>query len=301
MKTIISSMLLIIFICSCAKESFRTDDYAVRVLQDYDQKLCSSHGTIKGGYENIGISIDAYDKETKEKIVTKSEYIFFPQQGGGGGGTHSDMFHCYMTDPSYNMTVSVMTDGYLPIDGMAIHGVKTKKMNKIDVMMEKKPKCYLDTKNMEHYITTIEKEFGMKESEYELKCADAQIARGGYTKAIGVTKDNESFELMYHRGWCSSGGADCGWMKCISIEDDKGLFEKVKEKVCAELSYENYYDGQICTSEAFSRDEEVRKSCMDGAFDYVSENKYTISFIQDMNRCSSSVKKGNASCYSIFR
>ena len=61
------------------------------------------------------------------------------------------------------------------------------------------------------------------------------IGRGGFIKAKGTYEDNSPFGLYYRWGWCSSGGADCGWEACFKTTLDE-LLETVKANLCNELS-----------------------------------------------------------------
>ena len=90
-NTVILSLMLIvlaIFIAGCISNKSNTQDtstkkdkdYLVTTLQDYDSSLCSGSGTITGGYEYIGLKLQAYDSESGEIIKTEREYFRFPEQ-----------------------------------------------------------------------------------------------------------------------------------------------------------------------------------------------------------------------------
>jgi len=171
--------------------------------------------------------------------------------------------------------------------------------NKTDVKSGK-PDCYYDENNLVNYYTNIEKGFGLNNSQYTLRCMDSDIGRGGFIEAKGIYLNEEQFELLYHWGWCSSGGADCGYAKCFAIDGNEELFVNVKNKICSEIFMEGHHDDNICTTPAYDNTSLVRQKCLDGDYDYTIDDKRVISIIQYSGRCYSSVEKGEPDCTGIY-
>lgn len=310
-NTIILSIILIIlfiFIAGCISNNSTTNDtstqkdkgYSITASQDYDSSLCSGSGTIQGGYEYIGLKLQAYDSESGETIKTEREDFSFPEQNGGSGGSSDERFSCYLTDPNFPISVSVVADGYIPIQDMNIDSVPVGKMYLIKVAMQKKPSCYYDGNNLEQYYDYIERGFGLTSNQYTLKCMDSDITRGGFVEAQGNYATGGNFELLNRWGWCSSGGADCGWTKCFAVEGNDELFETIKNKICNEISSKGYHDENMCTSPAYDTTDEIKQKCLDGEYTFVIGNKRVISIVQSSGRCSSSVEKGSSDCLSIY-
>ena len=81
--TIPSVILLMLFMFGCisnspdrqSNHSQENGNFSVAALQDYDSSLCGSTGTIKGGYEHVGLRLQAYDSESGEIIKIEREYF----------------------------------------------------------------------------------------------------------------------------------------------------------------------------------------------------------------------------------
>ena len=307
-KIIVFSFVLILFLAGCISNtlnkqkvsSLKEKGYSITALQDYDPTLCSGMGVVKGGSGDIGLKLQAYDFESGEMINTERTYFDFPGHNGGSGGTSNERFWCYQTDSTFPISVSVVAKGYIPIQDLNIGTVPVGKMYLVKVLMKKKPTCYYDKDNLEQFFKYIKEGFGLSENQYTIKCMDSDITRGGFVEAQGNLTTGGKFELLFRWGWCSSGGADCGWTKCFAVKDNDELFKNVKNKLCNEISSKGYHDEDICTSPAYDNTEEVRQKCLDGEFEYFIGNKKVISIVQNSGRCSSSVGRGSPDCLSIY-
>ncbi len=298
-------VILVIFISGCILNNTndtstqKEKDYSITTLQDYDSTLCSGRGTIRGGYEGIGIKLQAYDSDSGQLIPEAGGGVIFPEQSGGSG-VGSNQFSCYIIDPTFPISVSIYAKGYIPVKELNIGYVQVGKMYLIKIPMEKKPACYYDKENLDNYFDYINRAFGLDSNQYDLKCMDSNINRGGFIESEGEFNQGGEFELLYRWGWCSSGGTDCGWTKCFAVEGNDELFETIKNKICNEISSKGYHDKNICTSPAYNNTDEIRQKCLNGEYEYSIGNKKVISVIQSSGRCSSSVEKGSSDCLSIY-
>ncbi|MBI2110534.1 hypothetical protein HYT51_02030 [Candidatus Woesearchaeota archaeon] len=303
----IMPVILVIFISGCISNNSNTNDtstrkgknYSITTLQDYDSTLCPSRTTVNGGYGGIGIKLQPYDLDSGQSIQETSGFVSFLEQGGGSGAG-STAFSCYITDPTFPISVSIDAKGYIPITELNIGSLQVGKMYLIKIPMEKKPACYYDGGNLGKYFDYIQLGFGLNSTQYKLMCMDSDITRGGFIEVKGSYATGGNFELLHHWGWCSSAGTDCGSTRCFAVEGNDELFETVKNKICNEISSQGSHDEIICTSPAYDNTDEIRQKCLDGEYEYSIGNKKVISVIQSSGRCSSSVEKGSSDCLSIY-
>ncbi|MFA5887311.1 MAG: hypothetical protein WC852_01195 [Candidatus Nanoarchaeia archaeon] len=139
----------------------------------------------------------------------------------------------------------------------------------------------------------IDSAFGF--DSYTIQCSECDLSRGGFIKARIVFEGSAAMNLYYHNGWCSSGGADCGWeVSVTSYTRDK--FEDVKEKFCGQLQSEGYTGeipaGGVCGTQQYDTTEDVRQKCMKGEYDTIDSQRASFSVVQEGNRCGYSVSKG---------
>lgn len=300
---IILSIALILLASGCAKDNNKGNkQYSITPLQDYDASMCDGTSTIRGGYEGIGIKLEAYDSDSGQPIQGASGFINYQEQGGGSS-INSEGFSCFITDPTFPFLLSVSASReYLQIKGLNITPVPVGKMYLIKVPMEKKPACYYDGEYLNNYFENINRSFGIPQSEYSLECMDSSFGRGGFIEAKGTYKNGEKLELLYHWGWCSSAGTDCGWTKCFAVEGNDELFQSVKKRLCNEIK--SFFNNNIAACESanpsYDNTSEVREKCLEGEYEYELGDKKVISIIQSSGRCSSSVHKGDSNCLAIY-
>lgn len=284
----------------CTKENNK--EYSIAPLMDYDSSICDGTATVRGGYAGIGIKLQAYDLDSGQPIQDASGFISFPEQGEGSS-VGSEGFSCYITDPTFPFSLSVFaSQKYLQIKGLNITPVPVGKMYLIKVPMKKKPACYFDRENLDYYFAYINRSFGLAQNEYALECMDSSTSRGGFIEAKGNFLNEQEFELLYHWGWCSSAGTDCGWTKCFAVEGNDELFQSVKKRLCNEI--ESFFNNNISACESsnpsYDNTAEVREKCLEGEYEYNIGDKKVISIIQSSGRCSSSVEKGGSDCLAIY-
>lgn len=144
---------------------------------------------------------------------------------------------------------------------------------------------------------TIKQQFGLDKSDYQLECMECDMNRGGFIKAKGTYKDGSPLALYYRQGWCSSGGADCGWNLCFTTRSDD-LFSSVENGACNQISAQQSHDVYTCsaTTEAYDKTDEVRSSCLAGGFENNDGVSKTLAIAQSRGRCVSSVEKGVMDC-----
>jgi hypothetical protein len=129
---------------------------------------------------------------------------------------------------------------------------------------------------------TLSSQFGLDSSEYTLSCVECNMGRGGYIQAKGKYKNESAFELYSHYGWCSSGGADCGW-EIYFISSDKDLIREEQEVICSSISSYGNHDDYFCEGTKFDNTTEAIAQCKSMAA--VDSTLQKISVIQKGNRC----------------
>jgi len=144
--------------------------------------------------------------------------------------------------------------------------------------------------------------FNLNISDYTLDCAECELDRGGFIKGRGIYQNKTRFEFYYHWGWCSSGGADCGWTACFTwysnVEDE--VYRNVKNNLCNNLYSTQSHDEYACTvGGEYDNTTAARSECLSGAFEEVTPEKRTISISQYSGRCTSTPEKGEINCLGI--
>jgi hypothetical protein len=276
----------------------KQSSYLSTIVGDFNESLCSSFGTIKGGYAPIGLQVQAIDAETKESVVIERvSFNFLQGQGGGSSGSVDGLFSCFTIDPRYDFSLGIFTKDYIPTT-LLIEPLAIEKMHLITVEIQKKPSCYLssDAEQLAQYHSSITQGFGLEQEKYMLTCTDADITRGGFITSSGTLSQGGTFKMYYRWGWCSSGGADCGFTKCFSAEGNDEVFVAVKKKMCAEIRSQGYHDETMCTDPAYDDTTKIREDCLAGAYEFVSGDMKTISIVQQGSRCGSTVEKGKEDC-----
>lgn len=139
----------------------------------------------------------------------------------------------------------------------------------------------------------IDSTFGFE--SYRIECSECDLSRGGFIKTRIIFEGSAAMNIYYHRGWCSSGGADCGWeVSVTSYTRDK--FEDVKEKFCGQLKSEGYTGeisaGGVCGTQEYDTTDDVRQKCLQGEYDTLDSQRASFSVVQEGNRCGYSVSKG---------
>jgi len=267
-------ILMSILISSCAPQqplqpltpatptqAYETLPYKIVSTQPYDGELCTSSGNAnKPGGFNVGYKLVLTDYDTGEKLRGDSTVFNFPC----GTVLPDQGFSCMQNVLSSNTTIKVYSPKHSPVSFE--FEFPENKLITIEVPLKKS--CEGEMAKLENeevrefFFGTIEEQFGLSQDVYELDCAEYSWSRGSFVKASGDYKDTIPFKLYFKRGWCSSGGTDCGYTVCFSTTDD-ALFDYVKQTVCGKGFYLN---------------ESIGQECKDGAYDYVDGSEKTIAF-----------------------
>jgi hypothetical protein len=254
------------------------------------------------------------DKDTWEKL---DGYAYLLTGTSKGSLSMDENYSCIEQTLSERMTIYAYAKGYAPrtLPFEPVRG----QMTEVRIPMTKScsggPSCF-DNIRTEYYNQTraeeeeknaqellrelIKEKYGLEENEYKLTCAECDLSRGGFIKAKGTYMDATPLELYYHWGWCSSGGADCGWDACFTSKN-KELFSSVKKGICLSLSSYNRTEDtsvpgvvsmQILTDDT----NETIRQCLEGKYETRQEDAQTISVRQDANRYETSVANRERKC-----
>jgi hypothetical protein len=280
--------------------------YNVSSLIDYNNSLCSGTGYhYKPNGYNSGIMLVLKDKRTG-KILQGSGWA---ETSDGGGSLNPEYYSCDEGMDSGDVAIAAFATGYAP--SVVAFEYPKNKLATVEVFMEKscsRP-SFGDNKTSsiivsngnraelsDEIYSAVEEQFGLNRTDYKLTCIEANLGRGGYVKATGMYEGESYFELYYRFGWCSSGGADCGWSKCFSSANST-LFESVKTGICDEISSRQLYDEYMCnTSGAYDNTTVAKDLCINGGLEKADAGKKSISVVQGSNRCGDSVSAGNFNC-----
>jgi hypothetical protein len=142
----------------------------------------------------------------------------------------------------------------------------------------------------EQFYKVIEDSIGLSQAFYEWDCAECDVGRGGFYKLRGTYRDTIPFNAYVRSGWCSSGGADCGYDICFSTADDD-LFDRVKEHICSDTFYKICEDGS-----GFCAGTDLNQRCRDGEFDYTGGAEKTISLVYYESNERIEASKGPRDC-----
>ncbi|MFZ2456111.1 MAG: hypothetical protein WAX07_06515 [Candidatus Altiarchaeia archaeon] len=294
--------------------------YKIVSLIDYDKNLCSSvisHGELNGF--DTGSNIILKDNESGQKL-NGSVLISMGNSASGGGADTG--YSCEENTSSGKAVISAYSAGYA--SGVFELDLPKDKLATVEILMAKgcsgatacidKLKIGLleraggnQTKademlksSQEQFYEIIQRNYGLEKTDYELTCTECDLGRGGFIKAKGNYMDGTPMEIYYHRGWCSSGGTDCGWSKCFATENEK-LFASVKNMSCNRLSvYTREEDtsvpGVMSMTTVEDLTNETIKECMNGKYDEDRGKMKAFSIIQNANRYATSVEKGDVDC-----
>jgi len=246
--------ILALFLLGCTFERIPGAEYRTISTIPYDKKMCG--GISSGppyGSSNAGIRLMLKDKDTGEPIEGWGEYS--RERSGGSvdvSPNGSSKFTCEEKTFPTPWLVSAYSKGHSP--AVFVYTVLPNRLSTIEVFMQKSckggPSCLGNAKISEPYypasangtrdfeklyedafLGMIERDFGLNRSDFTLSCNECAMTRGGFIKAAGTYKDGSDFELYYHSGWCSSGGADCGFSACFSSSSPEA-FSLAKSTLC---------------------------------------------------------------------
>ena len=239
-KTIISLVILIgltLILSGCVNESLNNKNRIVDENKDYkllstsdfksNQLDCVSTGnSAKPSGFDFGVELKVIDFKSAQEIENGRGWFFLENESGGN--LKAKNLICFTnidTKFGYFETYAI---GYTP-KKFKLDPLPKDKIVTIEVPLKKScsEKIY-DTKNEAYFFDRIKESIGLKNEDYRLECMESEIMRGGFIKATGKYKDGSNFELFYHWGWCSSGGADCIDTLCFSAENGE-LFNNVNE------------------------------------------------------------------------
>ncbi len=246
-KTIISLYILVgltLILSGCVNENLNNQNQVSENNKDYklfstydfetNRLQCAGTGTSGEGLRNpnafaFGLKLKVVDFNTGEDIEMGRGWYTLPNgQGGGTLGTESP--YCNTHIDAESVDIEVYAKGYTP-KKFKFGPLAKDKIVVIEVPLKKSctEKIY-DTKNEAYFFDEINSAFALNKEDYKLDCMEGELKRGGFIKTTGKYKDNSNFELFYHWGWCSSGGADCGDTLCFSTENEE-LLNNVNEYV----------------------------------------------------------------------
>jgi len=288
--------------------------YRLVSLKDYNQSLCDSTGFqyMPNGF-NSGAKVVLVDAVTGENLSGDGFLTTV-----NGAGTFGVEYTCFEQINSTKSVVTVNAGGYssisfyfnLPENKLALIEIPMARscttgrscLENLEVlsgMNEDTNTEDLIRDSTERIQGLINDNFGFAEGDYSLSCLECSLTRGGFIKARGVYRGETPFELYYHWGWCSSGGSDCGWSACFSIDKKQSeLKNKVTDLLCNRILSAYLNDGMLCTINSSSDNTaDMRYLCTSGgAFQQTSDETWTISLNQYSGRCESSPSDGIFPC-----
>lgn len=142
----------------------------------------------------------------------------------------------------------------------------------------------------------IESKFGL--TDYDIECSECVLGRAGSAKAI-ISINRESAELYHREGWCSPGGADCGWEICYTTYYDNLAYDSVKTRFCNKITSNTggckdsfYSDCGVIQS--LDNTNEMISKCLAGEFEKIEGNKKTLA-IKQVD--AATVVEGNFDCW----
>ena len=223
--------------CAVTVEEHASENHPYSaLLTDYDNSLCggTGYGYKIGGF-NSGIRLLLKDAWTKQEI----QGYGYASTRTSGGSLDSQYYACEEGIDDDMVLISAYAKGHAP--EVFIYRYPKNKLATIEIWMNES--CHghglFDdlrissqiwknqtltneyVKDSEQRVIEIVKQnFKLDETDYLLQCLEGDLGRGGYIKANGTFKDGSPFELFYHWGWCSSGGADCGETLCFNSSSE---------------------------------------------------------------------------------
>jgi len=289
--------------------------YSIALTQNFNESMCSSTGYgSSGNSSNWGIRIIIKDNDTNNILNGSATYI---SDLGGGSISIDPSYTCEENALENPQTISVYSQGYSPLVFIMIPSRNT--LMTVEVLLLKScsgaPSCFdnfeiqnsqlkIDNRTyydglLKDYNNTfydyLDNNFGINRTDYVLQCMECNLGRGGYVKAKGTYKNGTDLELYYHWGWCSSGGSDCGYSKCISTNSED-IINAEKTDYCDKLIWNGRNDNSTCLDEEFNNDTIIRNDCLHGKFENINSGKQTFALSQTSNRCSSIVSNANYDC-----
>lgn len=298
---------MFILLQGCLSSDFETqinlsslkNPYEVVELQDMDASLCSGLSGARDSV-NVSLKLQIYDADTGKSIegniyhcvylIDQSFLSLDTKKSSAKTGHCSDLldsFWCSIAKPNWAVSLSVELKDYISVDDLVIDPLQLDKMYLIKLYLKKKPDCFFEENNLDYFFAEIKKGFDLDSFEYTLECINSHKTHGGFVEGRGKYYSGDDFEFLYREGACSSGGNDCGFTSCFSVEDNDRLFEKVKEHICHQVTN-------------MKNEESSRKKCFAGEFDYVIGRKKVISVKQVSSGQNVYAEKSSSDCLSIY-
>jgi len=273
-------LIVLVFVLGCIEEVRVDEEYRIVSSREYNPESCESTSyRHKAGGFNSGVKVVLEDYETGEEIKGSKRI-----DTTGGGGSVGLTYSCFDKTDSDQSVIFAYAKGYSPKS--VEYKLQKDKLVELEIPLRKScsggESCFENaevglTRLMEgnqtrvkefmnntrtQFFGYISRNFGLNEKDINLECTECNIYRGGFVKARGAHLGKSPYSLYYRWGWCSSGGADCGFTLCFSSEDEE-LFNKVKESACN-----------------LQRLDDVNTlACLKGDFDYTDANGKTLSMI----------------------
>jgi hypothetical protein len=250
----------------------------------YDVQNCTStsygDGTLRAG---MRLSIISENGTPIESATFRAQI-----DTTGFGGAPGEEFSCIEEADNLTVELNVRAPGHLPT-ALAIP-LQPDKLSTITVRL--KPGCLAPGSAPEErrMMDIVEQQLGWNRDEYSISCLEYNPGRGGYVQAKG-TRDGAPFTVRYRWGWCSSGGSDCGFEACLSMNAATPSFTDFRNRICDKLQSTNG-DTLYCQTASFDNSTAVQEACRQGAYDISAEDRITFSVSQISNRCQSRVEAG---------
>jgi hypothetical protein len=286
--------------------------YKVVSEVEYDKSLCEGITDLQSGLIRGGVRIYLVESDSGASI---------PGFGALNINLTSDPAYSHLLDSGDDSSSAGIGQegGYTCYEGLASNGstiittpaghctssfdlsLPENKLVTIRVFVDRNTTTnnhHLCPEQEEWFQKSMEESFGLGKLEYTLTSINFDPQRGGFIKVTGVYKNSTPFDVFYHWGWCSSGGTDCGWVKCFKVTGDDvvGAFEKVKTSLCKGISSQQTSDGYYCSGKEYDNTTILQGKCLSGAYEYESNGSKTISIKQDSGRCGSTPSKGLGDC-----
>lgn len=94
---------------------------------------------------------------------------------------------------------------------------------------------YLNTSDAryEYFERIATENLGLPRDDYVILRGRCDLSRGGFVEFAARDRAGRRFDFYYHWGWCSSGGAACGYDVCIStpVDEPSHAYDTVREIV----------------------------------------------------------------------
>lgn len=302
--------------CGPAPEQSETDLlYSLITETNSSATDCGSTGysySENGTPFDVGVRAQLVDATTGDN-VSGSATIWFAEGSGGSLGT-DELYTCHEGLLDDRVVVNAHAQGYAPVAFEAAlprNDFVTMRIPMTGSCSGTTQSCFDvvavnnaflggtsvdDAREQVH--TALEGILLVPREQYTLSCIECNLGRGGYIKGAGTLADGSAFTFSKRTGWCSSGGADCGYDLCLSAPAP--VVAKTMSESCSILRSGITVPGEggnpLCGGTYVDTSTETRTLCDAGEFLYEQGNRSTFSIEFNSNRCSAAVVRGNESC-----